>query len=216
LIDGPYNAYDVVVGVTGLVVEKVKITGAGRFTGGLMWRIRDDKDVPVALGSVRAGGLPAASPNSVPFAASYAMRIPNGIKTQVCVCSSAGGITIPVSATPFYVSIKVDVTLAWWVQPMVGLIDVGGGTGLQVPVRVVGIPGIVVPGGDLSFANMLQRNLGVLLGGTVPNFQKATEDFQDPELRKQIGLAADVLELPETQERLEQARQTIGKPFRER
>jgi hypothetical protein len=212
LIDGPYDAYDVIVGVQGLVVEKPTVTGTGRVFGGLTWRITDDKNAAVASGKLAA---PLATPvmPTVPFAAAYMTRVPNGKKTRVCGASTAGGITIPPAPTAFYASAKVDVTLAWWVQPMVALIGVGG-TGAFAPIPVGGIPGLFEIGGDLSFGNFLQRNIGGLFNQIF--FQRATEDFQDPQLRKSIGLAASTLEMPETQERLEQARQTIGKPFRER
>ena len=216
LIDGPYDAYDVIVGVMGTTNETGTLTGTGRVTGGLAWTITDAQQAPIAKGTLSAQAPPAAT-RVTPFGASFGMRIPNGVKTRVCGCTTAGGIQISPNPGSFYASMKSDVIMAWYIQFLMAWIKVPTGTGAQIPVPFPVVPGGVTLGGDMNwdlYFYLLQRNFGAFFGALT--LQQATEDFQDPDLKRQIGLAAGVMENPEVRNRQATTEAALGRPMRQR
>ena len=214
LVSGPYDYYDVIVTMAGISQGIGAKTGTGKVTGGLGWHFNDDKDNTIQKGMYLVGQNIGGAP-PVPVNSSYTMRLQNNKRTKVCSCSIAGGIQLaPNPNGNLYVSTRAITTMSWSIQFLFGwsFINIsinGGNVTVPVPFDVGGN----ISSGPLSYSELVSNNVGSLLagfrtmGGQQINAElvKMDEDFQDPELKRQIGEAASVMENPDIKQKLDRA-----------
>lgn len=206
-ITGPYAFYDVIVTVNGTATEIGQQIGTNRVVGGLSWSYTDHLMNPQASGRFLASALPAA-PRSTPVAYSYPMfRIPNDTLTLVCTNTIAGGIQIAPSPTFFITSVKVVLGMTYSIQFLQAWSWVNsGGVPVLVPFGVPGGQDVTVGGGEVASLGVAKNPLPALASPALgAALIRMDEDFDEPALKKEIALAADVLEHPPTAQRYEQA-----------
>lgn len=224
LISGPHDYYDVIVTVAGTATDIGQKTGTGRVSGGLGWRFTDHNYVPFASGIHAAGSTTGAgTPQAV--SAPFPRRIPNNKKVLACSCTVNGGIQIAPNPGNFYVSTKTLLTMTWSIAFVLAWshIDVPSGGGvISVPIPFP--VGSDVTSGPLSYWELLGENVGAVTGAfrsaLAPSgpakLVRMAEDFQDPELKRQVGEAAQILEDPDVKRKLEQAIERQSKSGRHR
>ncbi len=222
LISGPHDYYDVVVTVTGTSTDIAQRTGTGRVTGGLGWRFDDQNGSAFAKG-MHKGGSVAGTGTPTAVTGTFLRRIPNNKRVRVCSCSANGGIQIAPNAGNFYVSTKTLLSMTWSVAFLLAwsYTDVPNGSGGAVTIPIPHGVGTDITTGRISFGEALGENFEVYtrpsrLGAEAVHLVPMDYDFQDPELKRSVGEAAQILDNPKVKQKLERAIERQSKSGRHR
>jgi hypothetical protein len=183
-ISGDASFYGVVVSVSGSVVERGQLRGAGTATGGLSWAYNDDKETIFADDHLNATALPPPQTvKTTPVAGAYSMIIPVNQRTKVCSCSIAGGLRLAPRNAPFVASVEVTASLMYVLQFATAFLTFNEAfKTLRVPLTIP--PEVRAVRGPTEFID-----LEPLFSRTSSNV-RIDEEFQDPGLRAAIGAAA--------------------------